>query len=609
MSQDKLGKNWSLSDSESFSDDDFQNTKNINSKQNKKGKSRRKNTIGNEMINTEDEKKISENIFSELDEDTTFNTIFSDINSPVIQEDSNFGTTNNEVFNNVNDKSNNFPTPREENSFINIFSDNEKNNSKVEFSNNFQGSDIFSEQNSINSNTSQLSNAKNSQEHKNISKFSSWDSERKSAEYERLSPFVDQVLRIAGSDVDTQKTARDLILTTNIGEDYSQKNIFLDILRLKVAGAGINFPNPDDSTAIYDIVYDEILGISVLGDLWRDDQITEIMVDRWDKISVEKNGKLYKTNIKFKNKDHANSVARNLAIRISDRALSSSIPLVTAELPNARVTFAMGSVVKGGLSITLRKFRKLLSLENLINNKSLNNEMVDFLREAVSFRAGILVSGGTGTGKTTIINLLSTFIPASERVVTIEDAFELNINTEHVVSLQTKEASSRDDQIEVTMADLLRNTLRMRPDRIIVGEIREGEGANVMLAAANTGHEGTMTTIHASSCSLALNERLVDLVRSVRNSPDDAIKRTIVEAFDIVIQVTRGRKGQRYISEISVVDRKYVKNNEIIPRPIFIGEELPSGDINHKKLGFIESDTTLGFKMSLSENYERWNKS
>ena len=331
------------------------------------------------------------------------------------------------------------------------------------------------------------------------------------------------------------------------------------------------------------------------------------MVDRWDKITVEKNGKLQETTLKFKNAEHAASVARNLAIRISDRALSSSIPLVTAELPNARVTFAFGAVVKGGLSITLRKFRRLLTLDELKAKRSLSEDMVSFLSDAVRARAGILVSGGTGTGKTTIINLLSTFIPENERVITIEDAFELNISAKHVVSLQTKEASSRDDQISITMADLLRNTLRMRPDRIIVGEIREGEGASVMLAAANTGHDGTMTTIHASSADLALNERLVDLVRDVRNSPDEAIKRTIMAAFDVVVQVSRGRKGQRYISDIAVVDRSNYVNNELKPLSIFIGEEAKDGTVNHRRVGKVVPNGLLGLKLNMiGVPEERW---
>lgn len=439
------------------------------------------------------------------------------------------------------------------------------------------------------------------------SKFTSWDIERKAHEFARLWPTVELLTRASQSDIEIQKIVPDMQLTRDLIIDSLQKKQLQDLLRFKIGAAGISIPNPDDSTPILDIAYDEMLGISVLGDLWRDNDITEIMVDRWDRITVEKNGKLEITPITFRNQQHAESVARNLALRISDRALSSSIPLVTAELPDARITFAFGSVVKGRISITLRKFRALLNLDELMKRKSLNEEMVRFLKDAVASRAGILVSGGTGTGKTTIINLLSTFIPTNERVITIEDAFELNIAAEHVVSLQTKEASSRDDQISITLADLMRNTLRMRPDRIIVGEIREGEGASVMLAAANTGHDGTMTTIHASSAELALNERLVDLVRDVRNSSDEAIKRTIISAFEVVVQVSRGRKGQRFLSEIAIVDALSLQNGNIKPTTLFIGEEQLDGTIQHRKVGKIEPGSNLQLKMALAGIPEdRW---
>jgi pilus assembly protein CpaF len=439
------------------------------------------------------------------------------------------------------------------------------------------------------------------------SKFTSWDIDRKAHEFARLWPTVELLTRASQSDIEIQKIVPEMLLTRDLLIDSLQKKQLQDLLRFKIGAAGISIPNPDDSTPILDIAYDEMLGISVLGDLWRDNDITEIMVDRWDRITVERNGKLEITPITFRNQQHAESVARNLALRISDRALSSSIPLVTAELPDARITFAFGSVVKGRISITLRKFRALLNLDELMKRKSLNEEMVKFLKDAVASRAGILVSGGTGTGKTTIINLLSTFIPTNERVITIEDAFELNIAAEHVVSLQTKEASSRDDQINVTLADLMRNTLRMRPDRIIVGEIREGEGASVMLAAANTGHDGTMTTIHASSAELALNERLVDLVRDVRNSSDEAIKRTIISAFEVVVQVSRGRKGQRYLSEIAIVDSLSMQNGNIKPTSLFIGEEQLDGTIQHRKVGKIEPGSNLQLKLALAGIPEdRW---
>ncbi|MFM7088864.1 MAG: CpaF family protein [Candidatus Paceibacterota bacterium] len=430
--------------------------------------------------------------------------------------------------------------------------------------------------------------------------------DRRHTDSERLWPIVDRILAVAGSDARVQQKASLLELTRDLEQDAHQRDDVLSVLRNRLGVEGIKITDPSDIPPVLQMVYDELVGLSVLGDLWRDPDITEIMVDRWDHIVIERNGRLESTNYSFRSPDHAQSVARSLAQRVSHRALSRSINLVTAELPQARVQFAYGPVVKGGLAISIRKFSKLLTLEDLIAKGALNTEMESFLRDCVIHRAGILVSGGTGTGKTTIINLLSSFIPENERVVTIEDAFELQLSNLHVVSLQTKEASSADDSVSVTLAQLLRATLRMRPDRIIVGEIREGEGAEVMLAAANTGHEGTMTTIHANSVDMAVNERIVDLVRQVRLSGDDAIKRTVSSAFDIVLQVERGRKGNRYISEISQVDRAFITKGSISPEIIFKGVDNGDGTATFTRNGSVKKDSSLSNKMAFSQAAVRW---
>lgn len=402
---------------------------------------------------------------------------------------------------------------------------------------------------------------------------------RKNAqENDRIWTLVDQTLALIGSDSMLQRLAQSIELTQNLDIYSRQRGELEAALRPRMASSGVTISGPADIEKIIARVHDELSGISVLGDLWRDPSVDEILVDRWDVVNVERNGRLETTDVSFRSHQHAEGTARSLALKISDRAVSRSIPLVTAELPGARVTFAFGAVVKGGLSVTIRKFKKLLELSDLLRFGSLNEEIVDFLRDAVLARGSILVSGGTGTGKTTIINLLSTFIPDEERVISIEDAFELKLANTHVVSLQTKEAASSDDTVSVTLANLLRNTLRMRPDRIIVGEIREGEGAMVMLAAANTGHDGTITTIHANSVTAALNERFPDLVRQVRsNRDDDAIQRSIAGAFDLAIQITRGRSGRRYVSEIAVICGVDWDTGRIETETVFSGEENAEG--------------------------------
>jgi Flp pilus assembly CpaF family ATPase len=420
-------------------------------------------------------------------------------------------------------------------------------------------------------------------------------------------PLVEQLRAFVATDAVLQAKAKELVLTREPEVNRRQKEELLTAMTKTLAARGGIEYQPSLMGPALDLLYDEIVGISVLGDLWRDDDVTEIMVDRWDRVTVEYNGKLQVTDVQFRSPEHANDVARALALRVSDRSVSQKIPLVTAELPQARVTFCYGPVVRGGLSITIRKFRPLLGLDSLLQRGSLNAELVELLRDLVLARATILVSGGTGTGKTTIINMLSSFIPDSERVITIEDAFELQLANSHVVSLQTKEASSSDDTVSVTLSDLLRNTLRMRPDRIIVGEIREGEGALTMLAAANTGHDGTMTTIHANSPSMAVNERLSDLIRQSRSTPDDVAKRTIASAFDVVVQVSRSSRGTRYISEVAVLEPAGIVAGQIIPETVFSGEELPDGRVRFKRIGKIRPESRLGRKLVATlVNPGRW---
>jgi len=420
---------------------------------------------------------------------------------------------------------------------------------------------------------------------------------RSQSEIENVWNAVDRAMSLVQSDITLQGLVSHLTLTQDLVEYTRQRHEVHAALRQKMAAAGLSLSGFGDVEAVLDLILDELIGISVLGEFFRDPEITEILVDRWDVISVERDGALERTGLTFRSPQHAESTARGLALKISDRAVSRAIPLVTAELPSARITFAFGSVVKGGLSITIRKFRPLLGLDDLLRYRSLDEEMVAFLREAVLARVGILVSGGTGTGKTTIINLLSTFIPDSERVITIEDAFELKLANTHVVSLQTKEASSLDDTVSVRLADLLRNTLRMRPDRIIVGEIREGEGALVMLSAASTGHDGTLTTIHANNADAALNERLPDLIRQERSGLDtNVILRSIAAAFDLVVQVGRTRDGRRYLSEISAVTGVDEDAGRIVLAPVFVGHV--DGDAVRFERRALRSDTELAKRLA-----------
>lgn len=426
------------------------------------------------------------------------------------------------------------------------------------------------------------------------------ESARIQSEYrvpEHLWGNVDRVLGIVVNDSELQAVVNRFELTRDKEIDMLQRKTLQDAVSPRLLDAKVSIQNPLDVKATFDLVYDELIGISVIGPLWRDESITEVMVDGWNQVTIEKGGLLYQTPIRFRDMRHAERVARDLASKVSDRQLSPVSPLLTAPLPGARITFCYGSVVSSGLSITLRKFPVLLGMDGLLKMGSLSLDMARFLQICVESRATVLVSGGTGTGKTTMINALSGFIPDTERVITIEDAFELNLANKNWVALQTKEKASGDDTVIISQDMLLVNTLRMRPDRIIVGEIREGNGATVMLRAATTGHDGTMTTIHANDPETALNERLVDMVREVNKAPDEVVKRAVSRAVNLVVQVTRENK-KRYISSIAVVDRSCIKDGNIIPDEIYRGRMSKDGVILYEQVGKVRAETELGEKIS-----------
>lgn len=302
-------------------------------------------------------------------------------------------------------------------------------------------------------------------------------------------------------------------------------------------------------------VWDELVGISVLGPLWRDTSITEIMVDGGSRVLVERDGRLEQVNVRFADDKHAQTVAQNLARAVANREVSPAVPLVSAALPDARIGIAYGHVVSatGGVAIAIRRFGNQLSAADLQERGAVHPELMEFLATCVKARANILVSGGTGSGKTTLLNALSEFIPPDERIITVEDTYELNLRAPFVVSMQAKEAASADDEITITIADLLKQCLRMRPDRIIVGEVRDGAAATTLLEAANTGHDGTMTTIHANSAQEAINTRLTSLYLTTHgNVPQRAALATISSAFDIVVSVKR-RRSKRFVHEVLLV--------------------------------------------------------
>jgi pilus assembly protein CpaF len=423
----------------------------------------------------------------------------------------------------------------------------------------------------------------------------------------QLWPAVQQILGVIQSEPDLQRIAASLELTRDRLVDERQRGALFNALTPRIGQVpALAKMRREELIMAGELAYDELLGISVVGPFWRDETVSEILIDGWDRVVIERAGRLEATPVRFRDFEHARSVARNLALVTSDRALSAATPAITADVAGARVAFTVDKIVKSGIAIAIRKFGKLMDADGLLAVGAWDTEMRDFLADCVKARANVLVSGGTGAGKTTLINALSSFIPRNERVVTIEDAFELQLRTDHWVQLQTKEAASSDDEVRVTLADLLVHTLRLRPDRIVIGEIREPSGAVVMLQSANTGHDGTMTTIHANDAFQALNFRLAFLARTGANMDQEVAAMEVASAIDVVVQVVR-EQGRRFVQSISVVDSSDCDNGRVIPVELFRGE-LHSDGVRFARTGCITRGTSIASKLTGIGTLERWTK-
>ncbi|HZJ95932.1 MAG TPA: CpaF family protein [Thiopseudomonas sp.] len=304
-----------------------------------------------------------------------------------------------------------------------------------------------------------------------------------------------------------------------------------------------------ESDQVTDELVDELIGFGPLEVLLRDPNISEILVNGPEHIFVERNGTLQQVDLCFIDNKHLQRVIQRILAPIG-RRLDESSPMVDARMPDgSRLNAVIPPIALDGAALSIRKFRKdMLCSKDLIISRSLNEEMLAFIEEAVRKRCNILVSGGTGTGKTTLLNILSQIISPNERIVTIEDTAELQLNHTHVVRLETRPPNA-DGYGEVSARALVRNALRMRPDRIVLGEIRGVEVLDV-LTAMNTGHDGSMTTLHANTANDALF-RLETLVGfSGIQISNKTLRQTICSAVDIIIQLTRLPDGRRCVSEI-----------------------------------------------------------
>ncbi|MDU7785201.1 MAG: CpaF family protein [Aggregatibacter aphrophilus] len=350
----------------------------------------------------------------------------------------------------------------------------------------------------------------------------------------------------------------------------------------RVASKSGTYLTSADTLVMAEIVADEIEGYGPLRDLMADDTVNDILVNGPNDVWIERAGILEKTNKEFVSNEQLTDIAKRLVARVG-RRIDDGSPLVDSRLPDgSRLNVVIAPIALDGTSVSIRKFSKnKKTLQELVNFGSMTREMANFLIIAARSRVNIIVSGGTGSGKTTLLNALSNYISHSERVITLEDTAELRLEQPHVVRLETRLAGVEHTG-EVTMKDLVINALRMRPERIIVGECRGGE-AFQMLQAMNTGHDGSMSTLHANSPRDATSRLESMVMMSNATLPLEAIRRNIASAVNIIVQASRLNDGSRKIMNITEI--MGMENGQIVLQDIFSYKASKYRDKNGKILG------------------------
>jgi pilus assembly protein CpaF len=345
---------------------------------------------------------------------------------------------------------------------------------------------------------------------------------------------------------------------------------------------------------------DDILGHGPLERLLSDDSVTEIMVNGPHDVWLERNGHLQKTAVRFDDESHLRRIISKMVAEVGRRVDEGS-PMVDARMPDgSRINAVIPPLSLSGSLLTIRKFgSERLGVDDLIRFGTLTPETAELLERCVEARLNILISGGTGSGKTTLLNALSTAIPDTERIVTIEDAAELRLSQRHVLRLECR-PSNIEEGGEVTIRDLVRNSLRMRPDRIIVGEVRGAEALD-MLQALNTGHDGSLSTVHANSTRDALARVETMVLMAGYDLPLRAVRQQVTSALDLIIQLERMHDGSRKVIAISEVQR--MESDVITMQDLFTYEVGPIGN-GHTPVGSLQSS---GLRPLFLEKFARRN--
>ena len=364
---------------------------------------------------------------------------------------------------------------------------------------------------------------------------------------------VDRVQGSMGNQTELKRTAEsERMLQDRFSNYYRQSGVNLSDAQAK---------------RLYEMVTDELFGFGPIEPLLRDESVSEVMVNGPNVVYVEQRGKVSQTPIRFANDDHVLKVIDRI-IRPLGRRIDRKWPMVDARLPDgSRVNAIIPPCSIDGPTVTIRKFsKKKLEVSDLIRFGSMTDQMAEFLRACVVSRLNIVVSGGTGSGKTTLLNVLSNFIPEEDRIVTIEDSAELKLGQDHVVRLEAKPAEI-DGSGRVSINDLVINSLRMRPERIVIGECRGGE-TMAMLQAMNTGHDGSLTTLHANTPRDACSRMETMAMMAGMDMPLKVIREQVASAVDLIVQQTRLEDGQRKVAYVTEVQG--MEGDVIVLQDIFV---------------------------------------